>query len=339
MDFNKIKHFSSDEYFSIDLLNRPNLIFKYYANQCDLNEWLKIFYENKTFALWMNQWTKCQIFQSNLHLCLTDLIYPINLSHLQYFIRNQPGVQCISVNSDIWSCLNELENCQYLNKLYLNVNSTIDVFPTIDLPCLETVAIKVAKYVQIQNINLTNWSNLKHLTLANFALNDGFVLQITNMSLESLHFKSMTIAAETQLHRKLFANKENLSIENCHSDFLKYFLHDETLNLKKLKLQIDTNEKLDFRNLLLKNQLQSIVIKMEIDTMINFENFHRLTNLIPQMVDCTWKISISIPEMWDMVYSDERFHDFHSFRNFLIDIQYELESQNTNVSFEILNYF
>lgn len=51
----------------------PKRLYKMYAKQCDLKDWLKIYKSNKIYAMFMHEWLPNEIFIDTLSLKLTVL--------------------------------------------------------------------------------------------------------------------------------------------------------------------------------------------------------------------------------------------------------------------------
>lgn len=81
MNFQKIKHLANDKDTIRHLVKHPTEIFKLYAQDCTIDEWLKIYYENPTCAVWMYPYTKfCYPIERNyINLAIWPLILIIKI--------------------------------------------------------------------------------------------------------------------------------------------------------------------------------------------------------------------------------------------------------------------
>lgn len=102
MNFNKLTPLRQDLETYKSIATSETAIFQYYAENCSINEWLKIFHANPTCALWMCQHLKSLFFVTPQQITLTSYEFSVEDEiYLNHFLTQYKPIRRVTIPQEI----------------------------------------------------------------------------------------------------------------------------------------------------------------------------------------------------------------------------------------------
>lgn len=278
---------------------RPTKLYEVYAKECSLNERLKIYKSNESFALWMLKWTKFSFYVATHYIDLVefDSLQSEKTEFLDHFLDQNKYLQGLSVYTHNMShkVLYSSRKFHFLNELSITICEEFD-FSLLRLPSLEKIEIILkehSKTLQIDSLKIN--SNLKSISIGG-TLNQEVIGFITSMQLQELELSYVKLVPKTKLPKKMFFGKNKIVILTCQQKVLRNFLSNCIDGCKKLTIETTGKERrLKFKNLRRIHSLKFCNVNILMDCINQYENLSTILKQIPHTINCHWHIQVEIP--------------------------------------------
>lgn len=298
MNFLKLKQLTRD--FTIqDLDQNPTRPFKLYAQSCTLNEWLKVYRQNKRCALWMYAYTPyCSPLENN-HINLTSYTNDQNdHEYLIYFLKNHPLTKLtISGNTLEPEIVNAIEELKLLTHLSVKFEESSS-FPFKSLPKIKTLKIQFFQESTLSHAYRINFTTLTHLTLTNCTITPPLAEALSKLKLEYIHIDQASDTPEDSRHINLFCNKKYVKLTGCDYLLVENLCRNCDNKQEHLTINCGSNPMYiawsSLRDLIPYSSLQSIEIDVAITNRIEYHVFFFLLDIINKYPNLHWKITATI---------------------------------------------
>lgn len=274
MDFNAIKHLANNESVR-EMVKFPTKVYRDYASTMSVERWLRIYWHNEQFAMWMHKWLIWKVWKEPFHINLINLSdgwSDVDCKWIDKLFSKNKNTQKLTLRA---SFLNKMmqsvikQNLLYLNSITIHVDESVLEISEI-MRCLEELTLICSEDFQVPLNFYDSLRNIKTLNLIDAEINQSNLSILTAATLETITMKNVKCAS-------------NLSIEQFNQVFKK--TGTRTIAISKLSV-CDTAIKSFFQ--CCKTKLEDLTeLTVEIPNChVAFENLFHLKNLYQLEVLC-----------------------------------------------------
>lgn len=349
MNYQKIHYLSKRKSIIHHLATNPTEIFKIYAQQSSINEWLKVYYVNPECAIWMFQWTPYYLPLEPNHIPLNT--YKENddddNKYLIYFLNNHSLLAKLTISDDFlnYKIIRAIQNIKQLSFLKIQFSRHSN-FSLTSLTTLKTLEIASRRGVEIFHFrNILSFTNLTSLSISECTITNEITQTLADLKLRHLHLvearnppqdivspmndRYWRITPSVHIPYNLFHDKKQIELESCELKLVENLCRNCKYGQEKLK--IVTGSFIVGTALVVLGQtapastLQSIEIHIKIDYSSKYTDFLTLLRIIPKCLNLQWKVYITIEQT-----NTYRYLSFESYQAFVTDIISRANEANEN---------
>lgn len=340
MDYNKIAHLSKPNEVLRYYYTNPIELYKYYAENCTLNEWLWSYYTNNTFAQLLLKNVKFSLWKQSNEITFED--YDVKRNDHKYLIHfltiNHTKILKLTISNELLkpSLVAAIEKLNQLQELSIEFKSDGE-FPCVHLSSIETLNITISKNTTVhKSENILEFTKLKNLYIRGGILHEELQKTITSLKLSSLKLTYVNQKGEIPIIRSnIFKNKEKIEISNCPSrlllTFITYCLHDSKyLSIYDLKSGLKALSAINWID-----ELMRVVYIITASPIIESQK-NNLTNEIPIHSKKLWNIEVQLPNKWIYSHAPYNFFTTQKFRDRFQDITNNFKYHHDHVNLKVI---
>lgn len=348
MDLNKILFWARDKSTLRILLSEPSLLYKQYAETCQLNDWLKIYRVNKPIALWMLKWCRFKLWNSPNELMISTFEPKPDenfADSLEYFFAVNPYIQSIAIDDFLYKqeYKHVLEKLKYLNKLKIILRTNLE-WTNFHFPCLEEIEIEGRYWtynrMMTETQEILKFTNLKSISLIRCDLSPKLCRILSQLKLNEIRITRIQRVEESCSMDRIFLYKKNVELILCGQNILCQLLTTRNNSIEKLSITTNGCYPLPqglLDQVLYWRHLKRVKIKMEISSVTLYRSLKEILRTLVRTPTCTWYIDVTLRnfgELCDPPYRALDYRTHNDFANHVYNLLCNFQICNHNLDFD-----
>lgn len=350
MDFNRFKYIAQQENKKIfrKIICKPKLLYKAYARECDMSDWLKIYKSNKNFALYMHESLPFDIFTGPFQINIEKHRYPIQkeefelfCQNLDYFLTDQWHINELTIDHCCFSHKTRNSIKKLINLKEMTITHLYGSIYPMHLKSLRNLHIKgdtdnPSDETEIQILDTL--PNLKKLTLSDLHLNilsiDPFKrIRINNLILNNIDLDTDVTIKDLNY---MLNSTNKLTLNDTHILFHQILLHScfaNTIKIHSLTLSVPEFPSgcfLDYSALCYAKKLKTIKITFSLHKARVYVIFTQFLSISKRHSKANWIFDLEFPSKSShhLISIQERGYD--NYEDYVNSIRFKMNEITQN---------
>lgn len=345
MDFNRIKHLAKNQDLK-QIIKKPEILYKFYAETCDLIDWLKIYKTNKKFALQIHDWLYSKILEGTECVNLSEFRYRMSKDELELlyenlniFLLDKSDIQMLLINHRYFSQKTKQTIEKTTNLKYLTITNISGEILPIPLKSLENLHLRGEEDARCDELDLqilTYLPILNTLILTDLSLNIDSINTFKHIKIDNLILNNIDLTDDditiTDLNHML-ASTNKITLRNTHILFHQILLHNcfaNTLNIHSLTISLpkflDNRFTLDYSAICNAKNLKSIkIIALLLDDLIIYTLFKKILAISQKHIQLQWDFEIEIAGRRSQYLELHSLLNYDNYETFAIELIFKMK--------------